>query len=436
MHPAHAYSTDTLGGATSSRSAENPAVPLAEALWDDESGGFAFRGQGAGRGAVRASPRRALGYAAVWRAVTLISRLVAVLPLRVIELDAGRKRPALAHPAYRLLHRRPNPWMTPFAFKQTLVAHALTRGNGYAYVVRDRDANPVELLPLSPALTYPVRENGRIWYLTAIPARDGIESTEYRKLPAEDVLHLKGLSDDGLAGIDVFLFLAETFGKAVATRDYGARFFRNSATPRIALEFPPGIEDAQAQRVVDRWSGMHAGIENAHKVGMLREGVKVHSYSASARDSQMIENIEFDAVDVANIFGLPPRKLGLDRSGGYNSLFEENQSIDDDTVNPVCVGVEQECNRKLLTEAQQEGETHYVRFTRNAVLQTNPAQRAAFYSSGIQTGWLSRDEVRDYEDLDPIPDGRGQDFLVPVNLAPAADDTGGDDPILLTKATE
>ena len=429
---AYSVHTGLFGPPAEARSGnpENPAVPLS--VLSSDEGAYDLLAPGGRGSGVRVSPRRALAYAAVWRAVSLISGKLSVLPLKVIKDRAGRRSVDDNHPAMTLLAGAPNPWMTPLVFKRTLTAHALTRGNGYAYVVRDADAVPTELLPLAPTLTTPVRANGQLWYVTEVPSTDGGPG-EYRRLKAEDVLHVKGLSDDGLAGYDVFTLLAETFGKAVAVRDYGAKFFKNGSRPSIALEFPEGMKDEAVNKIVAKWTEMSAGLENAHKVGVLRTGVKVNTYSSSARDSQMVENIQFDAVDVANIFGLPPRKLGLDRGGGYNSLFEENQSIYDDVLEPWCVTWEEECDAKLLTEVQKSRRSHRVKFQRNAVMRANPGQRADFYSKMVQGGIYSRDECREFEDLDPIPDGKGAVFLVPSNMKAAGTE---DDPIPLTKAPD
>lgn len=416
MHPITLTSPVYGAAGVSDRSAENPAVPLSQALFDDADNGLFGPKTASG---VRVTRRKALGYSAVWRAVNLISRKLGSMPLKVYNRSAGGKRVDAAHPAHRLLHRRPNEHMTPVIFKQTLQSHALLRGNGYALIVRDADARPVELLPLNPEKTWPFRRGGVLWYMTEVPSSDG-KGYHPRRLLSTDVLHVRGLGFDGLIGYDVISLLREAIGKAIATHARSSRYFANDSKPSIALEFPDGMNPATIDAVVNRWQRMGQGIENAHKVAILRDGVKLNQYSANARDSQMLENLQFDSVDIANVFGLPPRKLGLDVGGGYNSIYEENQSIHDDVMDPWYTTWEEECNLKLLTEAEQEVESHYTLFVRNALMRANPEVRSAFYNSAINGGWMSRDEVRETEDLNPIPGGAGQAFLVPVNMAPAA----------------
>ena len=398
----------------SSRSAENPTVPLSQAIFDEDVfDGWAGPKTSSG---IRVGRRKALGYSAVWRATNLISRKIAALPLVVFKEAGKGKNPDREHFAHALLRRRPNEYMTPVVFKQTLQSHALLRGNGYAYIFRDTDAVPNELLPLNPEATWPVRENGNLWYVTEF-AKDDTGRTELRKLRSEDVLHIRGLGFDGLIGYDVITILRETLAKAIATREHGSRFFSNNAKPSLALEFPAGMRPDAVANVINGWERMNKGLENAHRVGILREGVKLNAFSMNARDSQLTENLAFDAMDIANIFGLPPRKLGMDQGGGYNSLFEENQSVHDDTLDPWCVTWEEECDAKLLTEEQKRAESHCCLFVRNAVMRSNPDQRASFYEKMVQNGLMSRDEARALEDMNPIPNGQGEVFYIKSGMS-------------------
>jgi HK97 family phage portal protein len=404
---------------TGSRSAENPAVPLSSASFDDDF----WEAMGAGRttSGVRVTRTKALGYSAVWRAVSLISNKLGALPFKVFRAVGQGKEIDRKHPAYPLLFRRPNEYMGPMIFKQTLQSHALLRGNGYGYIYRDADARPLEILPLNPEVTWPVRRGGKLWYVTEVPSgdvRDEDGKRELRRLPHTDVIHLRGLGFDGLVGYDVIKILRETLGKAIATREHGSRFFSNNARPSLALEFPAGMKDAVVDAVASRWGRMNQGLENSHKIGILREGVKITPFSVNARDSQLTENLTFDAVDIANVFGLPPRKVGLDQGGGYNSLFEENQSVHDDTLDPWIAKWEEECDAKLLTKQEQDGETQECRFVRNAIMRSNPDQRAAFYEKLIRIGALSPDEARALEDMNPLPGGIGQKYFIQSGVTP------------------
>lgn len=400
-------------------SVENPAVPLS-AAFEDTDVYDALAGPKTAAG-TRVNRSRALGYSAVWRGVNLIAGDVGRLPFRVYRRQGAGKEPDTGHQAARVM-RRPNDYMTPFTFRQTIQAHALLDGNGYAYIVREvESARPLELLPLDPGRTWPVRANGELWYVSE--AGEPIKgrrrgARNLVKIPATDMLHIKGLGFDGLCGYPVVKVLRETIGAALAARDYGSRFFANDARPGFALEVPANMKPEAVNNLRESWERLHKGVDRAFRMAILRDGVKLTPYgTGSARDAQLMENRGFDAREIANVLGVPPHKLGDPSRTAYNSLESENQSYHDDTLDRWLVAWEQECDQKLLTEAEKEFETHSCEFTRQALLRVNLAARGTYYSQAIQGGWLNRDEVRGFENLNPIPGGHGQQFVLPVNVA-------------------
>jgi HK97 family phage portal protein len=401
-------------------SAENPEKPLSQA--DDDI--LEWMGSTKTASGVRVSRRKALGYSAVWRAVNLIAGDVGRLPHKVYRRKGTGKEPDPTHPAYRLVNRKPNSYMTTFTFRQTVQAHALLNGNGYAYIVRNADAKPVELLILNPEATWPVRWNGQLWYTTTVMEAEN--NGTLRRLPPEDVLHIRGLSFDGLVGYPVLQVLRESLGKAIAGRDYGARYFKNSARPGTVLEVPTGMKPEAITNLRESWERLHTGLDNSHKAAILRDGVKLVLIESKARDAQLIENLEFDAREVANVFGVPAHKVGDASKTAYNSLESENQSYYDDSLDRWLVVWEEEEAEKLLTEEEKDRDSHTIEVTRQALLRTNLAARGDYYSKAIQGGWLNRDEVRDFENLNPIPGGFGQEFLRPVNMTPASGDNSTD----------
>lgn len=394
-------------------SVENPSVPLSQACAEmfDGDGGPTAAG-------VRVTRKRALGYSAVWRAVNLIAGDVGRLPVFVLKRDGAGKAPDKTHPAYRLLRRKPNPNMTAFTFRQTLQAHALTEGNGYAYVVRE-GSRPVELMLLDPDRTDPVKVGGELWYVTHVPT--GKQNRfETVRLPATDVIHIKGLGYDGLTGYPVLKLLRDTLGKAIAARDYGSRYFKNSARPDAVIEVPQSMKEAAVDNIRSSWERIHQGIGNAHKMGILREGAKLVQYNSNARDAQLIENLEFDAREVANVFGVPAHKVGDPTKVAYNSLESENQSYHDDTLDRWLICHEEEYADKLLSEEEKANDSHSIEFARQELLRTNLTARGNYYSQAVMGGWLARDEVRGFENLNPIPGGKGGEFTLPVNVQPLA----------------
>ena len=399
----------------SRRSIENPSTPLSSGDdWMYEALGAVKASSG-----VNVNRETALTYAAWWRGVNLISRDVAKLPVHVYRKGSEGKQRDTDHPAYYLLRRQPNRDMTPFHFRQTMMSHVLAEGNGYAYIDRAGDASPLELIPLLPYRTYPVRVKGRIWYVTAL------NTGEERKIPAEDILHIKGLSFDGLVGYSVIRKARESLGLGMAFDTFGSVVFRNGTTKRVVLKHPGRLSPEAKKNLRESWERLNVGLENAHKTAILEENMEAQEMGMSAKDAQLLDERKFQIREVALWFGVPPHKLGDMESASYNSLEQENQAYLDSAIDPWLVNWEQECDAKLLTERQRKRDTHVIEFDRRALVRGDMGQRTAYYSAMIGIGVMNRDEARAEEGYNPIPDGSGQQYLVPLNMGKA---DGGDSP--------
>lgn len=405
-------------------SVENPAVPLSSIADGDDIHDALTGAQGKTQSGVKVTAQKALGLSAVWRGVNLIASGVARYPFGVYRYvgQTEVKVPDPRHQAARVM-RRPNDYMTPFTFRQTVQAHALIHGNGYAYIDRDpTTAKPLALLPLSGP-TYPVRVNGFVWYVTQVsePVKGKRRAAGFVKLPASDVLHIKGLGFDGLSGWPVLKILRETIGGAIGARDYGARYFKNDASPGIVIQVPANMPDKAVANLRATWENLHVGFKNAHKIAILRDGVTLANFSkATARDAQMLESRAFDTREIANILGVPAHKLGDASRTAYNSLESENQGYRDDTLGPWFAAWEQECDAKLLTEDEKEGETHCHRFDPQPFSGVPLAQLGAFCSTLFNIGAINQDEIRALFNWNPVPDGAGKAYRVPGNLTPSA----------------
>lgn len=344
---------------------------------------------------MRVTHRKALGYPAVWRAVSLISGDVAKLPLIVYRQSGRNKEPDPAHPAYRVLLRKPNDAMTAFVFKQTLMLHVLTRGNGYAYIDRGANGNVVGLLLLDPGAVEPRRVGGVLWYVYRSP------SGEPRKLPADEVLHVKGMGYDGLQGYPVLSIAREALGAAIAARDHSARYFGNGTRPGGALEHPGKLTDPAVRNLRESWERMHRGLDNSHKVAILQEGVKYVALNSNARDAQLLETREFDAREIANIFGVPTHKLGDPSKVAYNSLGEENQSYYDDTLSRWLKGFAEEAHDKVLSEKEKAAESHCVDFDYQEIQRANLPQQVDYAQKLVAANIIDVNEARAVFGMNP-----------------------------------
>ena len=409
------------------RSLENPTSSLS----DPEDWVFdTFSGGARSTSGIRITHKTALTYAAVWRGINLISRDVAKIPLVVYRrLPEGGKERDRKHPAFRLLRRKPNSEMKAFDLKQILMAHALLQGNGYAYIFRRQDGTPESLIPLDPIETFPIRENGKLWYLTRVsipiagpaPASGaaplpGKETGERRKLRPEDVLHIKGLGYDGLVGYDVITIARETLGLGLAIRKYGSVFFKNHAIPGVILEHPLAIKPEAQANILKGWRRLVTGLDRAHSTMVLAEGMKAHVLAIDARKAQLKEMREFELREVANILGVPPHKLGDPTRTAFASLEQENQSYLNEALDGWLSQWEEECTDKLLTEQQKREDTHFCEFIREALVRADLATRTQSWNSRVLAGWVTRDEARDAENMNPLPDGIGKITMRPANM--------------------
>lgn len=362
---------------------------------------------------MRVGAAQAMTYPAVWRAVNKISRDVAKLPLFVYRRgqDGSRTKQG-GHPIMRLLRRRPNDYMTGFTFKQTLQAHALLRGSGYAAINRNSGGMPESLTILLPEKTKPKVEGGMLRYETWIPDSTGAER-KYTLAP-DDVLHVKGLSPDGITPYSVIGMARESLGLGLAARKYGSTFFRNNARPSLIITHPGRISDVAAERMRKSWQKIYGSIDNAHKVGLVEEGATVQPLSISNEDAQFLETRQFELREIASWFGLPAHFLGDTTRTAYASLEQENQSYLDDTLDGWLATWEAEVHRKLLTVAEQRSGQFIIEFTRQALVRADLKSRYEAYAVGINNRILSPNEVRERENLNPYPGG--DEFLVPLNI--------------------
>lgn len=407
------------------RSIENPAVPI-DAIWEDHPYFDSLTGGESSESGVKVTITSGLGYPPVWRAVDLISTYVAKLPLHLYkrETDNGKRR-AVEHPAYRLIRREPNEYMSAFHFIKTLVANMLWsgRGNGYGLIERNGAGDPVSLLWLDPGQVTPIRRNGELWY---------IYGDAQAKLRAEDVIHFKGLGYDGLVGYDVVTYMRQALGLGIGLRKFGSVFFRNHATPGVVLERPadaPPLSEQGERRIVERFDRMVTGLDAAHRTTVIQEGTKAYTLGVDAQKAQLKELREFEAREVAVMFGLPPHKLGDTTRTAYASLEQENQSLLDDCLDGILVNIEQELTRKLLREVEKERDSHYIEFLRDALVRADLKTTVETLVMEVNNGIRNLDEARAVRNLPALPDGLGQAFRIPSNIMEMGEDEPEPDPV-------
>ncbi|MFZ5829811.1 MAG: phage portal protein [Planctomycetota bacterium] len=399
------------------RSLENPSVSLT----DPEAWNEAYHYQAPASG-VRVSRKSGLSISAVYRGVRLLATDLAKLPLVVYRnLEGGGKERAREHPAYTLLRRKANSETLAFTAKQTLAAHAILEGNGYAYIDRAGDGSPRAILNLLPHETWPVRENGKLLYVTKVAG-------EWRKLLPQNVLHLKNLSYDGLVGYSLWDIARESLGLNIAQHRHGSRFYANNAAPGIVIEVPTAMKKESIAELLREWNKIHQGLTKSHKAAVLTNGAKVNPFTINPVQSQFLQSREFEIREVANWLGLPPHKLGDKTRTAYASLEQEQRAYLEESLDGWLVASEEECRDKLLSEEEKRSESHTVEFLRDALLRADRRTETEMLISEVNNGLLNVDEARSIRNQPALPDGLGQGYRMPANLTLL----GGDEPVAPT----
>jgi HK97 family phage portal protein len=356
---------------------------------------------------------RSMQTSAVYACVKILAETVASLPLHLCKLttDGNRER-ATQHPLYECLYGLPNPETTSFIFREAMMTSLLLWGNAYAQIVRDTNGHVKELWHLKPV--------GMAVSRDAVTRRLRYDYTDDDgrtiAFAPERVFHVKGLSFDGLRGISPIAQAREAVGLALATEEYGAKFFGNGARPSGVLEHPGVVKDPDKLR--EGWNRVYQGTKNAHKVAILEEGLKYHPIGIAPEDAQFLETRKYQVNEICRIFRVPPHLVGdLDKATFSNI---EHQSIEfvQHTIRPWLVRWEQEIARSLLDAGERS--LYFARFNVDGLLRGDYAARTQGYATGRQNGWLSPNDIRRMEDMNPIPSEQGGDgYLVNGNMVPA-----------------
>lgn len=387
----------------------------------DQLNGTPYRAYfGGTQAGVPVNERDAMQLTAVYACVRILSEAVAGLPLHLYErTDAGSTK-AVNHPLYWLLHDEPNPEMTSFLFRETLMCHLLLWGNAYAQIVRNGRGDVAALYPLMPNRMKVDRdERGQLYYRYQRTTGDAPTDREtFVTLEPTDVLHVPGLGYDGIVGYSPIAMAKNAIGLAIAAEEYGAKLFANGATPGGILEYPGAIKDVEAVR--DSWNSGFGGSSNAGKVAILEEGMKYTPITINPDDAQFIETRKFQIDEIARIFRVPPHMVGDLEKSSFSNIEQQSLEFVKYTLDPWVVRWEQSINRALLRP--KEKRQFFSKFSVEGLLRGDYASRMEGYATARQNGWMSTNDIRGMEDLDRIPAEDGGDlYLVNGNMVPLAD---------------
>lgn len=362
--------------------------------------------------------RSAMQMTAVYSCVRILSEAVAGLPLHFYRYtDDGGKEKAIDHPLYSLLHDEPNPEMTSFVFRETLMTHLLLWGNAYAQIIRNGKNEIIALYPLMPNKMDVSRDKSGQLYYTYVTQPEEAHTMKGNivYLNPSEVLHIPGLGFDGLVGYSPIAMAKNAIGMAVACEEYGAKFFANGAAPGGVLEHPGTIKDPQ--RVRESWQSTFGGSGNSNKVAVLEEGMKYTPIGISPEQAQFLETRKFQINEIARIFRVPPHMVGDLEKSSFSNIEQQSLEFVKYTLDPWIVRWEQSIRRALLSS--EEKQKYFVKFNLEGLLRGDYQSRMNGYAIGRQNGWMSANDIRELENQDRIPAEEGGDlYLVNGNMLP------------------
>lgn len=346
---------------------------------------------------VEVSPDTAMTSATVAACVRLLSESIASLPLFVLRRTGESKLKAPEHPAYRLLHDRPNVYQTSYTWRQTAMSQVLLHGNAYALIERGANGEPLALWPLDPARVLVRAEGGEIRYEVPGPLK--------LIVPFADMLHFKGPSLNGITGESIISMARQGIGLDLALGQHGASLFKNGARPGLILKTQGRLSES-VRASTEEWLKRFSGSLNSGKTVLLEGGFDVERPGYSNQDSEYILSRNFTVQEVARWFRIPPHMIGDPTRLAYASSESEMNAFLTHTLRPWLVNLEAEINFKLFGDDPQ----HFAEFDSNGVARGDQAARYSAYETGLNSGFLTVADVRRWENLPEIP---GTDQLLP-----------------------
>lgn len=365
-----------------------------------------------------------LGVATVFACVSLLSRIISTLPLKLYERreingHAG-KAEAVKHPVYDLLAHRPNPVMTSADVRGALMANLALRGNAYALIIRDRGGRPREIWPI---------HGSRVTVKTSVTNPNDIryhianwQGGTSREVPFGDMIHIRGLSFTGIDGIGPMTAAREAIGLAIVLEENASQFFGNQSRPGMILESTAPLTEQQIKAILDQIKKEYTGKDSAYKT-LILNGMKLAAGRTPNDTAQFDESRSRQASEICKLFGVPPHKVGILDKATFSNIEHQQIQFVVDTIGPLCEQWEQALAGALLSV--EERSTHFLKHNLNALLRGDFKTRVEGYVAMITNGIMSPNEVRSLEDMDAREGG--DVYLTPLNMAMTGKDARADD---------
>lgn len=376
---------------------------------------------------IKVDERNAYSIIAVWSCVQLIAGSLASLPLPLYQrmIPRGKKR-VPDNRLYPILHDMPNREMSSFEFREALEGHLLTWGNAFAEIERDNAGRILGLWPLRPDRMKVGRIDGELAYQYKLGGAEPVI------LSADQVFHLRGFGYDGIVGYSPIQQAREALALAKATEKFGASWFGNGSRPGGVLTHPNKLTPEAKTRLKESWESAQRGLDNASRVAVLEEGIEWKQIGVPPEDSQFLETRGFQLSEVARLYNVPLHMLAHPERVANNTVEQQSIEFTTHTMRPWFVRWEQGIARSLLTPAERK--QYFAEFVIAGLLRGEIQSRYTAYATGRQNGWLSANDIREIENMNPVEGG--DVYLVPLNMVPADSVTGDAAPANEPKAGE
>ena len=381
-----------------------PGVPDVQNNVRDSGTLFVFGRASSGE---QVDEKSSMQIATVYACVRLLAESVAQLPFHLyrVKNDGGGKEKARDHPLYKILFRQPNPEMSSFSFREVMMTHLLLWGNAYSQIVRDGKNEVIGLYPLLPEnVEIDRNENGELYYIyhaytDEVPGEKN-KDVIFRR---DEILHIPGLGFNGLVGFSPIAMMKNALGTTLAVEKYGAVFFKNNGQPSGVLEHPGVLKDPQ--KIRDNWMDTYGGAGNAHKIAVLEEGMSYKPISLPPEDSQFLASREFGVEEICRIFRVPPHLVQDLKRSTFNNIEHQGISYVQYTLMPWLERFEQAIIKDVLVGEEQD--LYFPKFNVDGLLRGDYRSRMEGYAIGRSNGWMSANDIRELENLDPLPDEEG-----------------------------
>jgi len=353
----------------------------------------------------------ALHYSAVYNAISLIAGTIGALPLHLMKNTGKSSEKATQKTLYSVLHSTPNPYMTAMNFRETILAHILAWGNGYAEIVRNGYGDVVELWPISPDRVRIEMIQGDMLYHVRVQNQEII-------LPKTKILHIPGLGFDGFLGYSVIAMARNSIGLGMALESFGNLYFSQGTHPGVIVSHPGKLSDSAHSNLKNSLSNAYSGLGRAHRLMLLEDGMKLEKIGIPPNDSQFLESRQYQIPEIARWFNIPPHKLKDLTKSSFSNIESEQISFVTDTLLPWGIRIEQNLNSQLLNVFERT-QGYYFKHIFEGLLRGSSTTRAEFYSKLFNIGVMSINEIRDKEDMNPIEGG--DIHMIPLNMSSIED---------------